>query len=266
MTVQPPTSRSLAAEVYTALADFIGEEDFVCLGARAALRRGTIVHHHFGELGAETTVRGHLSALYSFLETFEPSARSFTSFVASFEGPECADEPEFEAALWQHLQALHDQDRYRHAWHRQYDSDPSSHNFGFSLGNHPFFVVGLNPAASRPSRRFRTPTLVFNSHLQFNALGINFFKLRGRIRKREKAFHGSVNPSFVTYKDEARHYSGRMTKPSWRCPFVPRPPADRSPSAPSAAAADGPDDPTDDSANAGDRPEGCVDLLNGSGP
>ncbi|MFJ6217212.1 guanitoxin biosynthesis heme-dependent pre-guanitoxin N-hydroxylase GntA [Streptomyces sp. NPDC092296] len=215
-----------AEGVYAALADFIGEEDFVCLGARAALRRNTIVHHHFGRLGTEAAVEEHLAALYTFLQGFEPSARSFTSFVATFEGPRFADEQGFETTLWRHLQALHDRDSRQHPWSTEYDADPSSTNFGFSVGGHPFFVVGLHPGASRPSRRFGSPTLVFNSHLQFNALGMNFFKLRGRIRKREKAWHGSVNPSFLAYKDEARHYSGRMTDPEWRCPFTPNPAAE----------------------------------------
>jgi FPC/CPF motif-containing protein YcgG len=219
----PRPAAPRAGEVFAALADFIGEEDFVCLGARAALRRGTVVHHHFDELGDEPSVLAHLAALDAFLAGFEPSARSFTSFVATFERPGHSTEPEFEAVLWRHLQALHDQDR-RHPWSGLYDCDPGSANFAYSVHGHPFFVVGLHPGASRPSRRFRLPTLVFNSHLQFNALGINFFKLRGRIRKREKAFHGSVNPSFTTYKDEARHYSGRMTERDWRCPFVPHPP------------------------------------------
>ncbi|WP_328718498.1 YqcI/YcgG family protein [Streptomyces sp. NBC_00247] len=213
-------TESAADEVYSALTSFIEEEDFVCLGARAALRRDSIEHHHYGELGSAAAVTAQLKDLSTFLETFEPSARSFTSFVATFEGPgPLLTEEEFESVLWQHLQALHELDRTRYGWSEAYDSDPTSKNFAYSVKSHPFFVVGLHPGASRPSRRFSRPALVFNSHEQFNALGVNFFKLRMKIRKRERAFHGSANPSFLTYQEEARHYGGRMTEREWSCPF-----------------------------------------------
>lgn len=219
------TKTEAAAEadgVYSSLVSFIEEEDFVCLGARASLRRGAIEHHHYGDLGSAAAVGAQLEDLYTFLATFEPSARSFTSFVATFDGPgPLLTEEEFESALWQHLQAIHELDRTRFGWNETYDSDPGSKHFAYSVKGHPFFVVGLHPGASRPSRRFSRPTLVFNSHEQFNALGVNFFKLRMKIRKRERAFHGSANPSFLTYQEEARHYGGRMTEREWRCPFRP---------------------------------------------
>lgn len=31
-----------------------------------------------------------------------------------------------------------------------------------------------------------------------------------------------VFPSLLTYRDEARHYSGRMTEQNWTCPFTAR--------------------------------------------
>ncbi|MER6949645.1 guanitoxin biosynthesis heme-dependent pre-guanitoxin N-hydroxylase GntA [Nonomuraea sp. NPDC000554] len=209
-------------DVFGALAGFIEQGDFVCLGARAALHKKAIVHHHYAELGEAGSVLAHHRDVLAFLETFEPSARSFTSFVATFEGPLGLSEHEYEALVWRHLQAMHDEDSKTHPWNDQYSSDPASADFAYSVGSHPFFVVGLHDGASRPSRRFEKPTLVFNSHIQFNALGIKFFKLRSKIRTRERAFHGSVNPSFVTYKDEARHYGGRFTEPTWECPFKPK--------------------------------------------
>ncbi|GAA3225475.1 guanitoxin biosynthesis heme-dependent pre-guanitoxin N-hydroxylase GntA [Nonomuraea helvata] len=209
-------------DVYAALAAFIEQDDFVCLGARAALHRKSIVHHHYPELGELESVRAHHRDVLDFLESFEPSARSFTSFVATFEEPGELTEDEYETLLWRHLQAMHDLDSERFPWNDQYSSDPESADFAYSVGAHPFFVVGLHSGASRPSRRFGRPTLVFNSHIQFNALGIKFFKLRTKIRGRERSFHGSPNPSFIAYKDEARHYGGRFTEPTWRCPFTPK--------------------------------------------
>ncbi|MFF4040836.1 YqcI/YcgG family protein [Streptomyces sp. NPDC001816] len=79
-----------------------------------------------------------------------------------------------------------------------------------------------HPGASRPSRRFALPALVFDSHLQFNALGRTFFKMRKKIRERDDALYGTANPSLLTYRDEARHYSGRMTEQTRTCPFTAR--------------------------------------------
>lgn len=214
-------SDQLAQAVYDALADFISENDFVCLGARAALRRKTIVHRHYRALDPAVSMPDHLQDLYTFLKGFEPSDRSFTSFVATFQEPLHTNEFEFEELVWSYLQAMHDTDSENHQWSELYDSDPSSKDFAFSVGSHPFFIVGLHPGASRPSRRFEKPALVFNSHIQFNAMGMKFLTLKSKIRKRERTFNGAVNPSFVKYKDEARHYAGRFTEPEWKCPFTP---------------------------------------------
>ncbi|MGQ4383287.1 guanitoxin biosynthesis heme-dependent pre-guanitoxin N-hydroxylase GntA, partial [Streptomyces sp. SAS_270] len=213
-----------ARRAQAALTEFIGRDDFVCLGAKAALKRDTIVHRHCGELGGTAGVINHLEGVREFLKSFEPGPRSFSSFVATFDGLADTSEEIFEQAVWRHLQGMHDRDSVQHGWTGQYDSDPASPYFAFSVSGHPFFVVGLHPGASRPSRRLELPALVFNSHLQFNAMGLRFFKLRKKIRAREQEFHGAMNPSLATYRDEARHYSGRMTAPEWTCPFTARTP------------------------------------------
>ncbi|GGW53222.1 hypothetical protein GCM10010503_32980 [Streptomyces lucensis JCM 4490] len=219
------SGRPVAGEAArAALEEFIGRDDFVCLGAKAALRRDRITHHHCGEPASEEAVRANLGGLRAFLDSFEPGAQSFSSFVATFDRLPDTSEETFERTVWRHLQALHDEDSRHHAWTGLYDRDPASPRFAFSLFGHPFFVVGLHPGASRPSRRFALPALVFNSHLQFNALGRNFFRMRKRIRQRDHDLHGSANPSLLTYRDEARHYSGRMTAPDWTCPFTAGPP------------------------------------------
>lgn len=215
-------SEHAAESIYEKLSEFISRDDFVCLGARAALRRSTIVHHHYRALEPAESMLDLHQDLTTFLKDFEPSDRSFTSFVATFSGPAPTSENEYEELVWNYLQALHDHDVQSYPWSDIYDSDPASSEFAFSVGSHPFFIVGLHPRASRPSRRFDVPALVFNSHIQFNALGMKFLKLKSKIRIRERAFHGSVNPSFVKYKDEARHYAGRFTDPDWKCPFTPR--------------------------------------------
>ncbi|WP_428953908.1 guanitoxin biosynthesis heme-dependent pre-guanitoxin N-hydroxylase GntA [Streptomyces sp. cg35] len=207
---------------YEELAELIGRDDFVCLGGKAALRRGAVSHRHCGALGTSAGVRDTLDALSGFLESFAPDGRRLASFVATFDPLPDTTEHTFEAAVWRHLQALHDADG-PHSWSEHYDADPASPRFAFSVGGHPLFVVGLHPGASRPSRRSARPALVFNSHLQFNAMGRTFFRMRKKIRERDLALHGSVNPSLLTYRDEARHYSGRLTEPEWTCPFSGQP-------------------------------------------
>jgi FPC/CPF motif-containing protein YcgG/acyl dehydratase len=217
-----PAAAGTEERAYEALADFIGQDSFVCLGARAALKRNTIAHRHCGDLGSTAAVLDTLSGLADFLASFQPDERSYASFVATFDSLPDTSERVFEDTMWRHLQDMHDRDSGHHPWSTQYASDPASPRFAFSVGGHPFFVVGLHPGASRPSRRFAVPALVFNSHLQFNAMGRTFFKMRKKIRERDHALNGSMNPSLTTYRSEARHYSGRMTEPDWGCPFSPR--------------------------------------------
>ncbi|MFD5336613.1 guanitoxin biosynthesis heme-dependent pre-guanitoxin N-hydroxylase GntA [Streptomyces hawaiiensis] len=221
--VPGPAAVGTEERAYGALAEFIGGDSFVCLGARAALKRNTISLRHCGELGSANAVRNTLAGLHDFLESLEPGERSYASFVATFDSLPDTSERAFEDTMWRHLQDMHDRDSRHHPWSTQYAPDPSSPRFAFSVGGHPFFIVGLHPGASRPSRRFTMPALVFNSHLQFNAMGRTFFKMRKRIRDRDHDLNGSVNPSLVTYRSEARHYSGRMTDSDWGCPFVARP-------------------------------------------
>ncbi|WP_181361404.1 guanitoxin biosynthesis heme-dependent pre-guanitoxin N-hydroxylase GntA [Streptomyces sp. A244] len=220
-----PAPAATEERAYGELADFIGQDSFVCLGARAALKRNTISHRHCGALGSADAAGRTLAGLGDFLESLEPGERSYASFVATFDPLPDMSERAFEDAMWRHLQDMHDRDGRHHPWSPQYASDPSSPRFAFSVGGHPFFVVGLHPGASRPSRRFTMPALVFNSHLQFNAMGRTFFKMRKKIRQRDHDLNGSMNPSLATYRSEARHYSGRMTEPDWGCPFTARPTA-----------------------------------------
>ncbi|WP_245372891.1 guanitoxin biosynthesis heme-dependent pre-guanitoxin N-hydroxylase GntA [Crossiella equi] len=200
--------------------DHVSAEDFTCLGARAALRKKTISVHHYGEFGASAEIGQMHEDLVTFTRTTQFSAKSFASFVAVFDEMDCPAEAHFERRLWELLQALHGHDAaLGHGWHPDYETDPASPRFAYCVGGHPFFVVGMHPGASRPTRRFRRPAMVFNSHIQFWALQEHFFTMRERIREREIAAHGSVNPSFLAYEDEARHYGGRFTEGDWACPF-----------------------------------------------
>ena len=133
------------------------------------------------------------------------------------------DEAAFEAALWAHLQAMHEHDQTRFDWDARVGSDPSLSDFSMSIGGRAFFVVGLHPAASRVSRRAPFPCLVFNFHDQFESLKASgkYQTMQAAIRARDVALQGSVNPVLSRFGEasEARQYAGRAVSKEWRCPF-----------------------------------------------
>ncbi|GAA3998265.1 hypothetical protein GCM10022247_18040 [Allokutzneria multivorans] len=141
--------------------------------------------------------------------------------MATFDEPARMDEHEFERVLWRHLQLVHDLDSREHGVQQGASSDPEESNFGFHVGGHAFFVAGMHPGSSRATRRFSLPALAITANEQFMALGEKFLSLQERIRAREVTNNGSVNPSFTRYEYErpARHFSGRLTEPDWKCPY-----------------------------------------------
>ena len=134
---------------------------------------------------------------------------------------EVVSEIEFENLLWRQLQFLHEMDNT--GWDPMVSDDPNDPNFSFSIGGKAFYVVGLHPEASRLARRAPYPTLVFNLHSQFEKLremGV-YHKVRDKIRERDKAVQGSINPVLQDFgeESEARQYSGRQVGKNWKCPF-----------------------------------------------
>ncbi|WP_329335720.1 YqcI/YcgG family protein [Streptomyces sp. NBC_00663] len=212
--------------------------EFSCVAGKSAQLRGTLVHRHFGRLAEPATTRELHAALADFAARREDIDPLMATFAATFSGPADTDETEFEELLWRQLQALHDLDTGQYPWDPQVDPDPASERFGFSVGGHAFFVVGLHPGASRITRRFPLPTLVFNSHLQFGRLkekGI-YQRIQGQVRERELELQGSLNPNLSEFgaASEAVQYSGRAVPEDWTCPF--RPAAGAYPAHPASAA------------------------------
>ena len=143
-----------------------------------------------------------------------------------FEGPETLDEAGFEHHLWQRVQRFSDEDASRgERRDPRVSEDPDNPHFSLSFGGEAFFVVGLHPAASRLSRRFERPALVFNLHDQFERLRADgqYDRLRSTIIGRDEALNGSINPMLARFGEisEARQYSGRLVDDAWRCPFQP---------------------------------------------
>jgi FPC/CPF motif-containing protein YcgG len=196
---------------------------FSCVGAKAAVRTGTYRMGLYDELGSAGAAAGLARDLFSFVEEQPRLGGGFTTFVASFRGPNALDEAGFERLLWAQLQGLHEEDRRYHRWDPSKSPDPEDPRFAFSFAEVSFFVVGLHPASSRFARRFAWPTLVFNAHHQFDRLREigKYGRMQEVIRAREETLQGFLNPNLDDFgvRSEARQYSGRPAEEGWRCPF-----------------------------------------------
>ncbi|MGX6608349.1 guanitoxin biosynthesis heme-dependent pre-guanitoxin N-hydroxylase GntA [Micromonosporaceae bacterium Da 78-11] len=215
--------------VRAALGDKLTSDQFSCVAGKTAWQRSTVVHRHLGRLGTAEATQDLHAALVDFTRRKDDIDPLLATFIATFWLPAEVDEVEFERLTWEQLQQLHERDVAQFDWDPAVSSDPESSEFGFSVGGHAFFVVGLHPGASRISRRFDHPTLVFNLHTQFERLrqrGI-YQRIQQQVRQRELALQGSLNPNLAEFGEasEVRQYSGRAVPPDWRCPFHPHVPA-----------------------------------------
>lgn len=201
-------------------------DQFACVAGKTSWLRNAVVHRHFYRLADPDSTTQLYAGLSEFAAHKDDVDRLLATFVATFAAPQDLTELQFENLLWRQLQALHDIDETRFAWDPLVSSDPKSPWFGFSIGGHGFFVVGLHANASRISRRFDHTTLVFNSHRQFEALKENgmYQRIQTHVRERELALQGSLNPNLSDFGvlSEARQYSGRAVESDWTCPFRPK--------------------------------------------
>lgn len=212
------------SELESLLHAHVAERAFPCVGAKAALARGTLNVLACNRLdSAWDDLRIH-DGLLNFAAAYRAEPGLFRSFAVVFDGPDGLDEPAFETALWQRVQSLSDKDVWRgQTYDARVSNDPVDSHFSLSFGGEAFFVVGLHPNASRPARRFARPTLVFNLHDQFETLRADgrYEPMREAIMVRDEAIAGSRNPMLARHGEasEARQYSGRAVDPSWQCPF-----------------------------------------------
>lgn len=206
--------------------DFISQDNFPCMGARAANAKKQIHSYNGGNLFDRNADGRLLANLYAFIERYQPNENCFYSFVALFDRKGVESESDFERGLWRKLQSLHEADSKQYVWDSSVSCDPESEHFSFSLGGESFFIIGLNPYSKRKSRRYCRPAMVFNMHRQFEHLrGEDKFEpLRTAIRNKDTEFCGSENPMLQDHgaSSEARQYSGRHLSTNWKCPFSAR--------------------------------------------
>ncbi len=211
-----------AAHVDAEFREFVGEDSFPCLAGKGAVKRGDYTLRVYPSLGSVEATHHLADDLGQFVSALPADGAGLLTFAAVFVGEIPRDELEFERRLWRQLQLLHEVDR-ESAWDPSVSADPDDAHFSFSFARHALFVVGLHPASSRLSRRFRWPTLMFNPRAQFDRLKAEgrFDRMRTLVRERDVALQGSMNPNLADfgYASEARQYSGRATEAEWQCPF-----------------------------------------------
>lgn len=206
------------------LFEHVEARDFPCVGAKAALARGTLEVLACNAIdSAWDDLRIH-DRLLHFAADYRRDPALFRSFAVIFEGPDDLSEAAFERALWDRVQSLSDKDVWRgQSYDDRVSPDPENPHFSLSFGGEAFFIVGLHPNASRPARRFARPTMVFNLHDQFERLRAEgrYEGMREKIMVRDEAIAGSRNPMLARHGEasEARQYSGRVVDKDWRCPF-----------------------------------------------
>jgi FPC/CPF motif-containing protein YcgG len=206
------------------LVGLIADGRFPCVGAKSALARGQLkilVGHSLAS--AWDDLRIH-TELLDWVREYRSDSSGLRSLAVTFEGPENLSEARFEQLMWERLQSLADKDDWLgQPCDASVSPDPADPEFGLSIGGAAFFVVGLHPDASRPSRRAPRPTMAFNLHNQFEQLrhdGV-YDRMREKIIERDVALSGSPNPMLARFGESsgARQYSGRAVGSDWRCPF-----------------------------------------------
>ena len=202
---------------------YISNKEFPCVAARAAEAKQQVHAMVAENMFCPNDDPAILSFLYKFVDLYRKSESLFHSVAIIFKGPDFGSEELFDKLMWQRLQSLSDLDAKNCPYDSRVACDPSSPLFSYSLQQEAFFIIGLHPNSSRPSRRFNYPTLVFNPHAQFEDLrkSDSYDKLKNIVRKRDALSSGSVNPMLEDFgnSSEVFQYSGRYYDSDWKCPL-----------------------------------------------
>jgi uncharacterized protein len=193
--------------------DFLGNKEFPCVAARAALTRNHIRVFVADHMACPKDDAAILQFMYSFVEEYRNTDSFFHSAVVIFKGPETTDEVLFEQMLWQRLQSIANIDAQHHGYDKRVSNDPNSKDFSFSIKEEAFYIIGLHPQSSRMARQFKYAAMVFNPHQQFEELRKTdrYKKMQKIVRQRDTVYSGSVNPMLKDFgqSSEVFQYSGR---------------------------------------------------------
>ena len=217
------TCMDLEDGVFNEYYNFLSNKAFPCVAAKDAMAKGNIKLFVADNIGCPKDDKAILDFMYSFTAFYRKSIKGFYSAAIIFKQPEILNEEMFDALLWQRLAALRSLDALQYQHDSRVAANPTDSNFSFSMMEEAFFIVGLNPMSSRPARRFKYATLVFNPHAQFEAMkkDARYEKMKTIVRKRDVSFSGSVNPMLTDFGEasEVYQYSGKNYDSNWKCPL-----------------------------------------------
>jgi uncharacterized protein len=202
---------------------FISRPDFPCVAARAAFAHNQIRCFVAGNMLCPADDKHILDFIYQFVDDYREVKSLYHSATIIFTGPEINNEEYYDELLWRRLQSLSNLDAMKYDYDKRVSDDPASPHFSYSLKEEAFFVIGLHPASSRTSRRFKYPTIVFNPHEQFEILRKqqHYEHMKQTVRHRDVKLSGSINPMLDDYgsSSETFQYSGRKYDGDWKCPL-----------------------------------------------
>lgn len=215
------TSSNKKNTIEDAYNKFVLTEDHPCIMAKSLFKMKKYDLKVYENMNDSASLKQLIADLKIYLDQYNFDGMEFKSFIASFPNNHFANEVDFEDALWQTLQCLHNIDDCE--WDHRVSDNPKDTEFSFSLAGRAFYIVGLHPESSRLARQAPYTTLVFNLHHQFDKLREmgTYQVVRDTIRKNDSELQGSINPVLRDFgaESETKQYSGRQVEQNWKCPF-----------------------------------------------
>lgn len=211
-------------KIISSYLEWISSREFPCIGAKAAARREQVRCLVVDHMACPAHDPRILQFIYTFIDGYRESVKSFHSAAVIFRLPIAMDELSYDKLLWERLRALAKLDRVKYAHDKRVDADPTSPRFSFSLKEEALFIIGIHPASKRKSRQFSYPAMVFNPHAEFEKLrkANRYQSMKEVVRKRDIAYSGTVNPLLKDFGEasEVFQFSGVQHPPEWKCPLA----------------------------------------------
>ncbi|ALJ04144.1 hypothetical protein APS56_02805 [Pseudalgibacter alginicilyticus] len=200
---------------------FIINKNHPCVMANSVFTMDNYKLNIYDDINSEEIISAVLLNIENYLNNYDYESKEFQSLIICFKNNKFKTELEFENALWNFLQRLHNYDDA--PWDESVSSDPNDPNFSFSIKNKAFYIIGMHPESSRLARKAPYCTIVFNLHYQFEKLREMgaYERVKKRIRSRDKELQGFINPVLADFglDAETKQYSGRNVEKDWKCPF-----------------------------------------------
>jgi len=201
--------------------DFIVTQNHPCVMANTVFKMHNYHLKVHEDILQDDITENVLSEIENYIQHYDFESNTFESLIICFKNNNFETEKDFEDAMWNFLQKLHDNDTK--AWDSNVSDDPNDPNFSFSIKGKAFYIVGMHPKSSRLARQAPYCTIVFNLHWQFEKLREMgaYQTVKKRIRLRDKLLQGFINPVLKDFglDSETKQYSGRKVGINWKCPF-----------------------------------------------